>query len=147
MIDLERSDRNETAENGRGPNGRFAPANRFGAIKGRQGRCAEIRDALAGRANARLPDILKLFDRLIDDALAGDNEAAKIVLDRAAGRVRDADTQSETGFDLRNVRELVIRACEVGVRLDSVGPADARRLIEALPGAAPRVSAAIDDRG
>lgn len=38
------------------------------------------------------------------------------------------DDRSETGVGLRGVRELVLRACEIGVRLDSVEPADARRL-------------------
>ena len=76
-------------DNGRDAQGRFVCGNRGGPGNPFAKRTAELRSAML---DALTPDaVRRVVLRMIDSALDGDVAAAKIVLERAVGRVLEPD--------------------------------------------------------
>lgn len=76
-------------DNGRDAQGRFTPGNSGGPGNPYARRTAELRAAML---DALTPDaVRRVVLRMIDSALDGDVAAAKIVLERAVGRVLEPD--------------------------------------------------------
>ena len=121
-------DRQKTDD--RGPGGRFAPGNR--ASPGRppgRGPVAELRATLA-------TDLDKIIDTLKAQALAGDAQAIRIILDRVLPALRPVDMPTTlalpVGGTLADQARAVVQAAADG----DLNPAQAAQIITALGGVA-----------
>ena len=114
----------------RGPGGRFAPGNAGGPGRtpGR-GPVAEMRVRLA-------MDLDKIIDTLKKQALAGDAQAIRIILDRVLPALRPVDLPSTlalpTDGTLADQARAVVQAAADG----DLAPAQAAQIITALGGVA-----------
>lgn len=114
----------------RGPGGRFAPGNKLapGRPPGR-GPVAEMRAKLA-------TDLDKIIDTLRTQALAGDAQAIRIILDRVLPALRPVDmpTTLELPADgtLADQARAVVQAAADG----DLAPAQAAQIVTALGGVA-----------
>lgn len=117
-------------ESDRGPRGRFAPGNKLspGRPPGR-GPAAELRGKLA-------TDIDKIIDVLRAQALAGDPQAIRIVLDRVLPALRPVDMPTTLDLPadatLADQARAVVRAAADG----DLAPAQAAQIVTALGGVA-----------
>jgi hypothetical protein len=75
--------------NGRAAGGKFAPGNKAARGNPNNVRAQKLRNA-AVRAVTR-GDVTAILKKMIDLAKAGDAVAAKLILDRALGKVSNAD--------------------------------------------------------
>jgi hypothetical protein len=114
----------------RGPGGRFAPGN--SASPGRppgRGPVAEMRAALA-------TDLDKIIDTLKAQALAGDPQAIRIILDRVLPALRPVDMPTTlalpAGGTLADQARAVVQAAADG----DLSPAQAAQIVTALGGVA-----------
>jgi hypothetical protein len=114
----------------RGPGGRFAPGN--SASPGRppgRGPVAEMRAALA-------TDLDKIIDTLKAQALAGDPQAIRIILDRVLPALRPVDMPTTlalpAGGTLADQARAVVQAAADG----DLAPAQAAQIVTALGGVA-----------
>ncbi len=114
----------------RGPRGRFAPGNK--ASPGRppgRGPVAELRATLA-------TDLDKIIDTLRTQALAGDAQAIRIILDRVLPALRPVEmpTTLELPADgtLADQARAVVQAAANG----NLAPAQAAQIVTALGGVA-----------
>ena len=114
----------------RGPGGRFAPGN--SASPGRppgRGPVAEMRAALA-------TDLDKIIDTLKAQALAGDPQAIRIILDRVLPALRPVDMPTTlalpAGGTLADQARAVVQAAADG----DLTPAQAAQIVTALGGVA-----------
>ena len=121
-------DRQKTDD--RGPRGRFAPGNR--ASPGRppgRGPVAELRATLA-------TDLDKIIDALRAQALAGDAQAIRIILDRVLPALRPVDMPTmlalPVGGTLADQARAVVQAAADG----DLAPAQAAQIVTALGGVA-----------
>jgi hypothetical protein len=114
----------------RGPGGRFAPGNPGGPGRppGR-GPVAEIRALLA-------TDLDKIVDTLRTQALAGDAQAIRIILDRVLPALRPVDLPTvlalPSGGTLGDQARAVVQAAADG----DLAPAQAAQIVTALGGVA-----------
>jgi hypothetical protein len=122
-------DDRQKSEN-RGPGGRFAPGN--SASPGRppgRGPVAEMRAALA-------TDLDKIIDTLKAQALAGDPQAIRIILDRVLPALRPVDMPTTlalpAGGTLADQARAVVQAAADG----DLAPAQAAQIVTALGGVA-----------
>jgi hypothetical protein len=122
-------DDRQKSEN-RGPGGRFAPGN--SASPGRppgRGPVAEMRAALA-------TDLDKIIDTLKAQALAGDPQAIRIILDRVLPALRPVDMPTTlalpAGGTLADQARAVVQAAADG----DLSPAQAAQIVTALGGVA-----------
>ena len=117
-IDRKKSDR--------GPRGRFAPGNKLspGRPPGR-GPVAEMRATLA-------TDLDKIIDTLKAQALAGDAQAIRIILDRVLPALRPVEMP--TALDLPEVGTLADqgRAVVAAAGAGSLAPGQAAQLLQGL---------------
>ena len=114
----------------RGPRGRFAPGNK--ASPGRppgRGPVAELRATLA-------TDLDKIIDTLRTQALAGDMQAIRIILDRVQPTLRPVDMPTTlnlpTDGTLADQARAVVQAAADG----DLAPAQAAQIVTALGGVA-----------
>jgi hypothetical protein len=114
----------------RGPGGRFAPGN--SASPGRppgRGPVAEMRAALA-------TDLDKIIDTLKAQALAGDPQAIRIILDRVLPALRPVDMPTTlalpAGGTLADQARAVVQAAADG----DLSPAQTAQIVAALGGVA-----------
>lgn len=114
----------------RGPRGRFAPGNK--ASPGRppgRGPVAEMRDKLA-------TDLDKIIDTLRTQALAGDAQAIRIILDRVLPALRPVDMPTTLALPgdgtLADQARAVVQAAADG----KLAPAQAAQIVTALGGVA-----------
>ena len=120
-------DGKKTAE--RGPSGRFAKGNR--ASPGRptgRGKVAELRDRLA-------QDMDKVIDVLRAQALAGDPQAIRILLDRVLPSLRAVELPASLDMppgNLAHQAHAVMQAAASG----DIAPGQAAQIITALGGVA-----------
>lgn len=114
----------------RGPRGRFAPGNKLspGRPPGR-GPVAEMRAALA-------TDLHQIIDTLRTQALAGDVQAARILLDRVFPTVRPVESPTTldlpTDGTLADQARAVVQAAADG----NLAPTQAAQIVTALGGVA-----------
>lgn len=114
----------------RGPRGRFAPGNK--ASPGRppgRGPVAELRATLA-------TDVNKIIDTLRTQALAGDAQAIRIILDRVLPALRPVELPTTldlpTNGTLADQARAVVQAAADG----NLAPAQAAQIVTALGGVA-----------
>lgn len=114
----------------RGPRGRFAPGNKLspGRPPGR-GPVAELRATLA-------TDLDKIIDTLRTQALAGDAQAIRIILDRVLPALRPVEMPTTldlpTDGTLADQARAVVQAAADG----DLAPAQAAQIVTALGGVA-----------
>ena len=127
-MDEPTNDRQKTDD--RGPGGRFAPGNK--ASPGRppgRGPVAELRATLA-------TDLDKIIDTLRTQALAGDMQAIRIILDRVQPTLRPVDMPTTLdlpeGGTLADQARAVVQAAADG----DLAPAQAAQIVTALGGVA-----------
>lgn len=117
-------------KSGRGPGGRFAPGNPGGPGRtlGR-GPVAEMRATLAA-------DLDKIIDTLRAQALAGDAQAIRIILDRVLPALRPVDMPTSLALPpdgtLADQARAVVQAAADG----DLAPAQAAQIVTALGGVA-----------
>jgi hypothetical protein len=114
----------------RGPSGRFAPGNPGGPGRpSGRGPVAELRIKLAA-------DIDQIIDALRTQALAGDPQAIRIVLDRVLPALRPVDLPTAlslpTDGTLADQARAVVQAAADG----DLAPAQAAQIVTALGGVA-----------
>ena len=79
-----------TASNGqRGPHGRFSPGNKLARGNPHAKRVARLRSTLLKAVTT--DDIRAIVARLLQDALAGNVQAAKEILERTLGKAQETD--------------------------------------------------------
>ena len=120
---------------GRGAGGKFAPGNK--ASPGRppgRGAVAEMRDALAA-------DLGGIIDTVKARALAGDMQAARIILDRLVPSLRPIEMPAvltlPAGATLAGQAQAVIDAAAAG----ELAPSQAAQIVTALGGVAKIIEA------
>ena len=120
---------------GRGAGGKFAPGNK--ASPGRppgRGAVAEMRDALAA-------DLGGIIDTVKARALAGDTQAARIILDRLVPSLRPVEMPAvltlPAGATLAGQAQAVIDAAAAG----ELAPSQAAQIVTALGGVAKIIEA------
>ena len=114
----------------RGHDGRFAPGNR--ASPGRphgRGPVAEMRAALA-------TDLDKIIDTLKAQALAGDAQAIRIILDRVLPTLRPVDMQTTLALPIDGTLADQARAVVQAAADGDLAPAQAAQIVTALGGVA-----------
>lgn len=114
----------------RGPGGRFAPGNT--ASPGRppgRGPVAEMRAALAA-------DLDKIIDTLKAQALAGDAQAIRIILDRVLPTLRPVDIPTVLALPIEGTVADQARAVVQAAADGDLAPAQAAQIINALGGVA-----------
>ena len=116
---------------GRGAGGKFAPGNK--ASPGR-GAVAEMRDALAA-------DLGGIIDTVRARALAGDMQAARIILDRLVPSLRPVEMPAvltlPAGATLAGQAQAVIDSAAAG----ELAPSQAAQIVTALGGVAKIIEA------
>lgn len=122
------NDRQKTDD--RGPGGRFAPGNPGGPGRppGR-GPVAEIRAALA-------TDLDKIIETLRAQALAGDVQAARIILDRVQPTLRPAELPTALALPVDGTLADQARAVVQAAADGDLAPAQAAQIVTALGGVA-----------
>ena len=120
---------------GRGAGGKFAPGNK--ASPGRppgRGAVAEMREALAA-------DLGSIIDTVKARALAGDMQAARIILDRLVPSLRPVEMPTvltlPAGATLAGQAQAVIDAAAAG----ELAPSQAAQIVTALGGVAKIIEA------
>ena len=120
---------------GRGAGGKFAPGNK--ASPGRppgRGAVAEMRDALAA-------DLGGIIDTVRARALAGDMQAARIILDRLVPSLRPVEMPAvltlPAGATLAGQAQAVVNAAAAG----ELAPSQAAQIVTALGGVAKIIEA------
>lgn len=120
---------------GRGAGGKFAPGNK--ASPGRppgRGAVAEMREALAA-------DLGSIIDTVKARALAGDMQAARIILDRLVPSLRPVEMPAvltlPAGATLAGQAQAVIDAAAAG----ELAPSQAAQIVTALGGVAKIIEA------
>jgi hypothetical protein len=84
--------------NGRQSGGQFGPGNRFGRGNPHAQRVHAVQAVIRDETND--DDLRAIWRRLLEMAKAGDLAAAKLVLDRVLGKVRDVEPEPpEPGSD------------------------------------------------
>ena len=114
----------------RGPGGRFAPGN--SASPGRppgRGPVAEMRAALA-------TDLDKIIDTLKAQALAGDPQAIRIILDRVLPALRPVDMPTALALPANGTLADQARAVVQAAADGDLTPAQAAQIVTALGGVA-----------
>ena len=114
----------------RGPGGRFAPGNR--ASPGRppgRGPVAEMRAAL-------VTDLDKIIDTLKAQALAGDAQAIRIILDRVLPALRPVDMPTTLDLPADGTLADQARAVVQAAADGDLAPAQAAQIVTALGGVA-----------
>lgn len=114
----------------RGPRGRFAAGNK--ASPGRppgRGPVAEMRVKLA-------TDLDKIIDTLKAQALAGDPQAIRIILDRVLPALRPVDTPMPLAFPADGTLADQARAVVQAAADGDLAPAQAAQIVTALGGVA-----------
>lgn len=114
----------------RGPGGRFAPGNR--ASPGRppgRGPVAEMRAALA-------TDLHQIIDTLKAQALAGDAQAIRIILDRVLPALRPVDLPTTLALPTDGTLAEQARAVVQAAADGELAPTQAAQVITALGGVA-----------
>ena len=114
----------------RGHDGRFVPGNR--ASPGRphgRGPVAEMRAALA-------TDLDKIIDTLKAQALAGDAQAIRIILDRVLPTLRPVDMQTTLALPIDGTLADQARAVVQAAADGDLAPAQAAQIVTALGGVA-----------
>ena len=120
-------DRQKTA---RGPRGRFAPGNK--ASPGRppgRGPVAEMRAALA-------TDLHQIIETLKAQALAGDAQAIRIILDRVLPALRPVDLPTALALPADGTLADQARAVVQAAADGDLAPAQAAQIVTALGGVA-----------
>lgn len=114
----------------RGPGGRFAPGNPGGPGRppGR-GPVAEMRAALA-------TDLQQIIDTLKAQALAGDAQAIKIILDRVLPALRPVDMPTALALPVDGTLADQARAVVQAAADGDLAPAQAAQIVTALGGVA-----------
>ena len=115
---------------GRGPGGRFTAGNKLslGRPPGR-GPVAELRATLA-------PDLDKIIDALRTQALAGDAQAIRIILDRVLPVLRPVDMPTTLALPADGTLAEQARAVVQAAADGDLAPAQAAQIITALGGVA-----------
>ncbi|WP_144290195.1 hypothetical protein [Ideonella sp. A 288] len=119
----------------RGPGGRFAPGNK--ASPGRppgRGPVAEMRATLA-------TDLDKIIDTLRSQALAGDAQAIRIILDRVLPALRPVDMPATLALPTDGTLAEQARAVVQAAADGELAPAQAAQIITALGGVAKIIEA------
>ena len=114
----------------RGPGGRFAPGN--SASPGRppgRGPVAEMRAALA-------TDLDKIIDTLKAQALTGDPQAIRIILDRVLPTLRPVDMPTTLALPVHGTLADQARAVVQAAADGDLAPAQAAQIVTALSGVA-----------
>ena len=114
----------------RGPRGRFAPGNK--ASPGRppgRGPVAELRATLA-------TDLDKIIDTLRTQALAGDMQAIRIILDRVQPTLRPVDMPTTLNLPTDGTLAEQARAVVQAAADGDLAPAQAAQIVTALGGVA-----------
>jgi hypothetical protein len=78
-----------TDDNGRHPNGRFGPGNRFASGNPHARKVAALRTALMNAVTEE--DLQKIVAALVEAAKGGDIHAAREILDRVLGKPTQTD--------------------------------------------------------
>ena len=114
----------------RGPRGRFAPGNRLspGRPRGR-GPVAEMRATLA-------TDLDNIIDTLRAQALAGDPQAIRIILDRVLPALRPVDLPTTLVLPADGTLADQARAVVQAAADGELAPAQAAQIVSALGGVA-----------
>lgn len=114
----------------RGPRGRFAPGNK--ASPGRppgRGPVAELRATLA-------TDLDKIIDTLRTQALAGDAQAIRIILDRVLPALRPVEMPTPLALPADGTLADQARAVVQAAADGALAPAQAAQIVTALGGVA-----------
>lgn len=114
----------------RGPRGRFAPSNK--ASPGRppgRGPVAELRATLA-------TDLEKIIGKLRTQALAGDMQAIRIILDRVQPTLRPVDMPTTLNLPADGTLADQARAVVQAAADGDLAPAQAAQIVTALGGVA-----------
>jgi hypothetical protein len=114
----------------RGPDGRFAPGNPGGPGRppGR-GPVAELRAAL-------VTDLPKIIDTVKAQALAGDMQAIRIILDRVLPALRPVDSPTALALPADSTLADQARAVVQAAADGNLAPAQAAQIVSALGGIA-----------
>jgi hypothetical protein len=114
----------------RGPGGRFAPGNPGGPGRppGR-GQVAEMRATLAA-------DLHQIIDKLKAQALAGDAQAIRIILDRVLPALRPVDMPTALALPADGTLADQARAVVQAAADGDLAPAQAAQIVTALGGVA-----------
>lgn len=121
---------NDRKKTDRGPEGRFARGNK--ASTGRppgRGPVAELRATLA-------TDLDKIIDTLRTQALAGDAQAIRIILDRVLPALRPVDVPITLELQADGTLAAQARAVVQAVADGDLAPAQAAQIVSALGGVA-----------
>jgi hypothetical protein len=121
---------NDRQKSDRGPGGRFAPGNKLapGRPPGR-GPVAELRAALA-------TDLHQIIDTLRTQALAGDAQAIRMILDRVLPALRPVDTPTTLDLPADGTLADKARAVVQAAADGDLAPAQAAQIVNALGGVA-----------
>ena len=114
----------------RGPGGRFAPGNK--ASPGRppgRGPVAEMREALA-------TDLHQIIETLKAQALAGDAQAIRIILDRVLPALRPVDMPTALALPADGTLADQARAVVQAAADGDLAPSQAAQIVSALGGVA-----------
>lgn len=121
---------NDRLKSDRGARGRFAPGNKLspGRPPGR-GYIAELRATLA-------TDLDKIIEQLRTQALAGDAQAIRIILDRVLPALRPVDMPTPLALPAHGSLADQARAVVLAAAVGDLAPAQAAQLITGLGGVA-----------